>query len=596
MLDATVGAPSQTYHSEDNISELCICVRLGPRHEAVRDGDPTPAQPSEQAPLLDPAGHAVPPAAAAHPAAGVGTFSDLPDHVHTEVFKWMERVVGRSEVEQANIDSVPPPEGRHANGCLFSRALPAATPTGASATNDDAEDEDVDGSGGASSRCCCCRRSRACRGLRTHVSGASAGNMLPCDRLQIWASLVDGGEQLEVLLCEARAHNGGRTLEVQPPLHAAASFSSGAVLPYAVELPSGGWHEYAVENHSHVPTQAELQWAREQRHGFDAAVPQMRRNIAGTGFEQPREGCTAQFSVMGEIVAFEPLWRGEEGTSSEVWQDEALFRCTTPASIRSVFWRPYYYVVYELSLPVGGEWELAASSTEAPGGPSARGPRSTQRASLSGRVAYRGLCVFNEPLEVHLWQRDRGAREDTFPLDPVPPRFILQVLRVDSWDRHSLHGYSFVDVPRTPGQHEIQAKLWAPLGTIRQQFSSKLCGAYLPLASPHLVANADMHRLDALPRNRSALRAQTAAGVVHVRLQVIRQRAKPREEVTPSRGPRPASASPTPPNPLAASATSALSTASGATGASGRPGRDGLRQRRRHRRSREPPGTTSMTS
>merc|ERR1711948_183290 len=49
-------------------------------------------------------------------------------------------------------------------------------------------------------------------------------------------------------------------------------------------------------------------------------------------------------------------------------------------------------------------------------------------------------------------------------------------------------------------------------------------GAFIPLASPHLVAVADMHQRDTLPRNRSALRTQTTEGVVVVRLQVMKQR------------------------------------------------------------------------
>ena len=40
-----------------------------------------------------------------------------------------------------------------------------------------------------------------------------------------------------------------------------------------------------VENVSHVPTDAERARAAEAQHGFDACAPQMRKNLAGSGFD-----------------------------------------------------------------------------------------------------------------------------------------------------------------------------------------------------------------------------------------------------------------------------------------------------------------------
>merc|ERR1712146_483730 len=105
----------------------------------------------------------------------------------------------------------------------------------------------------------------------------------------------------------------------------------------------------------------------------------------------------------------------------------------------------------------------------------------------------------------------------------MPPRLVFTLMSVDRWERHCLQGYAFVDLPQTPGQHELQARLWAPLGSLSQQLTAKLCGAFLPLASPHLVASSDMHERDALPRNRSSLRTQTSLGCLQVRLQVLKR-------------------------------------------------------------------------
>mmetsp|Transcript_66992 Transcript_66992/g.185541 ORF Transcript_66992/g.185541 Transcript_66992/m.185541 type:complete len:143 (+) Transcript_66992:296-724(+) len=87
-----------------------------------------------------------------------------------------------------------------------------------------------------------------------------------------------------------------------------------------------------------------------------------------------------------------------------------------------------------------------------------------------------------------------------------------------------LEGYAFVDIPRMPGEYDLQAKLWAPVGTVREELHGAFCGSFVPLASVHLVAVADMHRRDQLPRDRSGLRAQTVAGVLHVRVHVLRYR------------------------------------------------------------------------
>merc|ERR1711966_642282 len=101
----------------------------------------------------------------------------------------------------------------------------------------------------------------------------------------------------------------------------------------------------------------------------------------------------------------------------------------------------------------------------------------TQFAAPSGRWSLEERCVFNQPLEMHLVQHHSSdALLGLDEKDPLPPRLILQVFQAGAWDRHTLHGYTFVDIPERPGEYDLRVPLWAPLGTITQQLHSKLCG------------------------------------------------------------------------------------------------------------------------
>lgn len=337
----------------------------------------------------------------------------------------------------------------------------------------------------------------------------------------------DIGEPMhwEVLLCEVRAMHNGHIVEVQPPF--VDSHIDG--YPYVFELPSGAWYEYAIENASHVPTDEERRAVREEQYGFEATAPQMRRNLAGAGFEPLVLGCVARCAIVGEIEWFDPEPCAEvvSGKANSIesdnydWEAEALLRSTTPSSLLSVFFRSYYYILYELSLPVDGEWEVhATSERHIP----VRSRMCTHCASLSGSMAYRRRCVFNQPLELHISQRHKQATINPLETpDPLPARIVLQVMCMGSWGRQMLHGYGYVDLPRKPGCHMIKARLWRPLGAVQERLSADFCGSHIPLAAMHLVASADLDRRNGLPRNRSDLRATTAAGMVQLRLHVLLQ-------------------------------------------------------------------------
>jgi len=260
-----------------------------------------------------------------------------------------------------------------------------------------------------------------------------------------------------------------------------------------------------------------------QQGAYAAAAQELRRNLAGIGFEAACATST-ELSLVGEITSFSLHdCSSDEEDSLADEEAEALWCSTTAVPLWTLFWRPSFFIVYEVSLPTGGTWEVVSNGT---GGVMGNEMMCTQYATLSGHARARREYLFNQPLQLHLarhWQPEVPPPAGVLPADPIPPRLLLQVLSVDSWGRHQLHGYGFVDLPREPGNHRLKTRLWAPLGTIRQQLSAEFCGTYLPLASPHLLGTTDAHTRDLLPRNRSALRAQTAPGFVRVQLAVIRR-------------------------------------------------------------------------
>jgi len=137
-------------------------------------------------------------------------------------------------------------------------------------------------------------------------------------------------------------------------------------------------------------------------------------------------------------------------------------------------------------------------------------------------------------LELHLDQKEVDTAT-TDLADPIPPRLVFQVLRVDGWERQFLEGYTFIDLPREPGSYNLNGSLWAPRGNLSERLSASFCGAFVPLAAPDLVASDEYQ----LPRNRSGLCVRSA-GCLQIRLQVLRHASleRPRESQISSRSAR----------------------------------------------------------
>eukprot|EP00930_Biecheleria_cincta_P102289 TRINITY_DN93981_c0_g1_i1.p1 TRINITY_DN93981_c0_g1~~TRINITY_DN93981_c0_g1_i1.p1 ORF type:complete len:593 (-),score=72.09 TRINITY_DN93981_c0_g1_i1:61-1839(-) len=512
MIDATAAACSQFYHSEDNIADLKIRVRLSPRRFP---GQPLPPPPEVPGAACPPGGE-------------------------TENFDWRERVLGIHESEAASYLASTGTKSRQGRR-LFARFYESGSRQ-VEREEEVPSVEDDPASGTCFSialcrrfsSCVCCRR-RSSRGAEFLAKTALEDQgALACDRLRLFALLdppedADEGELLEVMLCELRASRNGRALEARPPLCTRGRED----LPYRIKLPGGAWHEYSVENVSHVPTDTERAMAAKAQEGFDSIAPELRRSLAGAGFEPVGREALGRYSYIGEVVAYDPFGdaRCVQSTAAgaqDGLEAAAMFRHSRPPSWLSVLSRAYYYLLCEVSLPARGQWEVAEPFVVEDRVPkpslstpwSLTPPICTQYASISGCHDLHQQCVFNHPVELHLDQRQNQAVEVS---DLMPPRLVFTLMSVDRWERHCLQGYAFVDLPQSQGQHELRAHLWAPLGSLSQQLTAKLCGAFLPLASPHLVASSDMHERDTLPRNRSSLRAKSSLGCLHIRLQVLKR-------------------------------------------------------------------------
>ncbi|CAJ1424257.1 unnamed protein product [Effrenium voratum] len=224
----------------------------------------------------------------------------------------------------------------------------------------------------------------------------------------------------------------------------------------------------------------------------------------------------ARFTYVGEVVAYEP--DGDSGPEGSELGLDAIFRCSRAVSVASVIWRPYFYATCQVSLPPK-EWEVVvpAVDDEVPAAFQSQAWNGemlcTHCASLCGSYTPKRKYIFNHPIELHL---DHSPLPPDAPTDPIPPRMIFQVLRMDAWERHFLEGYTFIDLPQQPGSYDLTGRLWAPLGSFWDRLSAAFCGAFLPLQAPELVAG------EQLPRNRSSLRVRSG-GLVRVRLQVLRR-------------------------------------------------------------------------
>lgn len=115
------------------------------------------------------------------------------------------------------------------------------------------------------------------------------------------------------------------------------------------------------------------------------------------------------------------------------------------------------------------------------------------------------MVQWNHPLDLHYYTKTLEGW----------PKIIFEVWKLDSFGSKSLSGYSFINVPTTPGSHEIEALIWRPCGTQREEMAEFFLGESARLVNASMIhsglkAKEDRHRI-----------TTKTVGKVHVRLDVL---------------------------------------------------------------------------
>ncbi|KAJ3048752.1 Pleiotropic negative transcriptional regulator, partial [Rhizophlyctis rosea] len=100
------------------------------------------------------------------------------------------------------------------------------------------------------------------------------------------------------------------------------------------------------------------------------------------------------------------------------------------------------------------------------------------------------------------------------------PRLYFQVNSVDYWDRHTVEGYGYIDMPRTPGCYSFDVQTWRPFGTFKSRLESFFIGG-----SPELedVTYTSVPKgFDDKRLNKFGFVTETS-GTVTIRLNVVHQ-------------------------------------------------------------------------
>lgn len=206
-----------------------------------------------------------------------------------------------------------------------------------------------------------------------------------------------------------------------------------------------------------------------------------RHNIVGSGLSEPVRSCVWGVAVSGEIESFA---RPVNGVSS------------------------FSVVMYDWAVDSDSPWKLQGAMEHPEemcwGQYLSVGPQATCLAQ--GHK----LCVFNQPIDALAYSDKTDAI-----LEPLP-KLVVQVVRIDAFERQSLEGYGFIQVP-AGGSHSIAIDLWAPPST----FSDKVLGVYKPLVSR-------LNCMD-LIADKSDMVVQRSVGKLNVKLQVMAIRGRGRE-------------------------------------------------------------------
>ena len=64
------------------------------------------------------------------------------------------------------------------------------------------------------------------------------------------------------------------------------------------------------------------------------------------------------------------------------------------------------------------------------------------------------------------------------------PKVCVQVNSVDSWERHRIMGYGFLEFPPSPGFHELSVQTWRPIESVQTEIYSFYLGGSVRIENP----------------------------------------------------------------------------------------------------------------
>ena len=112
-------------------------------------------------------------------------------------------------------------------------------------------------------------------------------------------------------------------------------------------------------------------------------------------------------------------------------------------------------------------------------------------------------AVWNHPIDLHY----ATSSVETWPM------LYLELWTQDEHGRNDIAGYSQLQLPASPGQHELDAVVWRPRGTFLEELRAFFLGGRPQLVSP-ISAIVDTSRF------HPDFRTETI-GLVHVGINVI---------------------------------------------------------------------------
>lgn len=124
---------------------------------------------------------------------------------------------------------------------------------------------------------------------------------------------------------------------------------------------------------------------------------------------------------------------------------------------------------------------------------------------------------FGFPFELDLHRRKEAGPVRT-------PRVYMCVNSVDSWSRHHVEGYGYVDVPSYAGMHDLRVHTWKPQGTVREQMRNFYLGGALQLGAVNYPPLSD--KLPGRVMNQHGFRTESS-GYVNLRCQIVIQHCRP---------------------------------------------------------------------